>query len=141
MANDDLLKLPAVATNVLLDCKKCGSERYHKVLFHSTPSSAKVECEVCKSKKTYKVTKPKAGGKKATKRKKSVVTDASMWKSLEEEIGTKDAAPYNMREAFEPSTAIEHKKFGVGFVTAATTNRIEVQFQDSHRTLVHNHGN
>lgn len=47
--------LPAVAKSFSTECKKCGTERYHKVLTHLTATSAKIECEICHSKKTFKV--------------------------------------------------------------------------------------
>ena len=55
---DDLV-LPPVAKNISYYCKKCDSERYHKVIAHTSSIAAKLECEVCKSKKTYKITEPK----------------------------------------------------------------------------------
>ena len=42
--------LPAVATKFYNSCKKCKVDRYHNVLAHLTSSSAKLECEVCKTK-------------------------------------------------------------------------------------------
>ena len=60
----DVLVLPAVAKNVLYQCKKCDAERYHRVLAHTSETSAKIECEICGSKKTFKLTKPKSAAKK-----------------------------------------------------------------------------
>ena len=52
-------ELPAVARNIHLDCKKCGVERYHVVVAHTTATSAKVKCEVCGARRTYKLAKHK----------------------------------------------------------------------------------
>ena len=51
--------LPPVAKSLFTFCKKCNADRYHRVLAHTSTSKAKIECEICKSKKTY--TAPKAG--------------------------------------------------------------------------------
>lgn len=68
-------ELPKVASNIYIECKKCGQERYHKVLTHVNEASMKVECEVCHGKRTYKMSegkdklknKPKATAKNTEK--------------------------------------------------------------------------
>jgi sRNA-binding protein len=140
----NLTELPAVARNISLDCKKCGVERFHVVVAHTTPTSAKVKCEVCGAQKTFKLTKPKAakasGTKTATKRasRKSEPDHAAVWNDLKTQIGVEKILPYNMRMKFSLANAIEHPKFGIGFVTAATNEKIEVAFQEGGRALVHN---
>ena len=62
-----MASLPAVASNFHTDCKKCGQERYHRVLAHPTPTTAKLECEVCHSKKTYKLDEGNTSVAKAKK--------------------------------------------------------------------------
>ena len=43
-----------------------------------------------------------------------------------------------MKAKFALANAIEHPKFGLGFVTAATNEKIEVMFSEGGRALVHN---
>lgn len=136
-----LTELPAVARNVHLPCKKCGVDRYHVVVAHTTPTSAKVKCEVCGSQKTFKLSKPKAA--KATKTakpraKKNEPDHAAVWSDLKTQIGLDRILPYNMKTKFQLANAIEHPKFGVGFVTAMTNEKVDVVFQDGGRALVHN---
>jgi uncharacterized Zn finger protein len=144
---ENLTELPAVARNIHLDCKKCGVERFHVVLAHTTATSAKVKCEVCGATRTFKLpkaakapaAKKTASGKpRATKSKKNEPSSADVWADLKTQIGTDRIVPYSMRQKFTLANAIEHPKFGLGFVTSATNEKIEVMFQEGGRALVHN---
>jgi hypothetical protein len=130
--------LPAVASNVFTACKKCAADRYHKVLAHKTETSAQVQCEVCGSKKTYKLPKPPKA-KKATKRKSTPkAPPGPSWQTLKEEIGVDELQPYKMGANFKVKSAINHPKFGIGFVTTSLPQKIEVVFENGPVSLVHN---
>ena len=131
-------ELPAVATRILLDCKKCDSERFFNVIAHSTKTSAKVECEVCKAKKTYKLpsTKKKKARKKTTRRS-AAEKHADKYKECKE-AATGDVVPYKMTGQFAVNMAIDHPKFGLGYVTEVSGHAIQVTFEDVDRALVHN---
>ena len=107
----NLTELPAVARNVNLPCKKCGVDRYFVVVAHTTPTSAKVKCEVCGASKTFKLTKPKAAKKPSTGVKrvsKSRAPDhAAIWADLKDQIGTDKVMPYSMKAKFSLANAIE----------------------------------
>jgi uncharacterized Zn finger protein len=136
-----LTELPAVATNIHLMCKKCGVERYHVVVAHTATGGAKVKCEVCGASSTFKLAKPKKAAVAGAKKKapKTKAPDfAAMWSELKTQIGTERVVPYNMKTRFSLANAIEHPKFGIGFVTSATPEKIEVVFQEGGRALVHN---
>lgn len=140
--NQPLTVLPPVSQNVFIACKKCGVDRYHKVTAHVTDTSAKVQCEVCKSKKTFKLPKPKKPkAKKAKSKSKSSGPASPDWPTLKEMIGTANVQNYKMGENFKEKTALEHPKFGLGFVTMSTPQKIDVMFQDGLKSLVHNRGN
>lgn len=138
-------ELPAVARNINLPCKKCGVDRFHVVVAHTTPTSAKVKCEVCGAQKTYKLAAakkakaPKAPGAKRVAKTK-VPDHAAIWNELNSQIGTDHVVPYTMKAKFELAAAIQHPKFGIGFVTNITAERIDVAFPDGGRALVHNRG-
>jgi ribosomal protein L37E len=140
-----LTELPAVARNIHLMCKKCGVERFHVVVAHTSTTSAKVKCEVCGAGQTFKLSKKtesasaKSGGAvKKRSVKKSEPDYMAVWNELKTQIGVDRVQPYNMKNKFSLANAIEHPKFGVGFVTAATNEKIEVAFQEGNRALVHN---
>lgn len=141
--------LPAVASRFFTDCKKCDAERYHIVLAHPTSTSAKVECEVCHSKKTYKLAGKKSatglpkkvsGAAAAKKAKADETRKSSHSKEFHElvESAKGDAQGYNMKLKFTLNQKIKHPKFGVGVIKAALPDKIEVVFEDEIRMLVHN---
>ena len=137
----ELSVLPGVAKNVLYACKKCEAERYHRVLAHTSETSAKIECEICGSKKTFKLnTKKPSTRKKAsatTKKRASKTIAPTLWIELNEKFGSSGALDYNFKTAFEANTILNHAKFGIGYITKVEGQRIEVVFQDQVRQLVH----
>ena len=146
-ASEVLTEIPAVARNIHLFCKKCDCDRYHVVVAHLTPTSAKVKCEVCGSQKTFRLPKAAKAPKKAASKtasgkprasRKSEPDSATVWADLKTQIGTDRIQPYNMKTKFSLANAIEHPKFGIGFVTGSTNEKIEVMFQEGGRALVHN---
>ncbi len=141
-SSHNMTELPAVARNINMPCKKCGVDRYFVVVAHTTPTSAKCKCEVCGAAKTFKLAKPKAAKKASTGKKrvsKSRAPDhAAIWADLKDQIGTDAAVPYSMKSKFELANSINHPKFGIGFVTNATGEKVDVAFADGSRALVHN---
>lgn len=144
-----LTELPAVARNIHLPCKKCECDRYFVVLAHTSATSAKVKCEVCGSTKVFKLAKAakaqesrKTSGSSTTAKarglKKTIIDSAAIWNELKTQIGTDKIVPYNMKARFALANAINHPKFGVGFVTNATNEKIDVAFEEGGRSLVHN---
>lgn len=137
--------LPAVAKTIHLPCKKCAVDRFFIVVAHSTPTSAKVKCEVCGSKKTYKLPSEKKAKAPSTGIKKTRASAASAaakvshsqeYDKMVAEAG--DAKKYNMTQKFTAKQKVEHPKFGIGVVRTALPEKIEVLFQDEVRMLVHN---
>jgi hypothetical protein len=140
-----MAELPRVASNFYHFCKKCEHDRYHKVLAHTDSKTAKIECEVCHSKKTYKLSEGNTVAKKAAGPKKSKVkaeaaasAHAQRYQELLDKVGEKKVEPYRMGGMYNVDTKIEHPKFGVGFVLATMTDKIEVCFSDQVRSLVQN---
>lgn len=140
----DLNQLPAVAKKVYTNCKKCDCDRYHVVVAHTSANTARLECEVCKSKSSLKIEETRrlktAAPKKkiTTKSKSKAAANASLkWNDLRERASEKPT-PYTMKSAFEVGASVEHPKFGLGFVILATGQAIQVVFEDGERALVHN---
>jgi hypothetical protein len=143
-SNKPITELPPVAQNVFISCKKCAAERYHKVLAHTSETSAKVQCEVCGSKKTFKLAKPKAPKKARPKTKKDGKAGQMAtppWATLKEQLASTTAQAYKMGDFYKINTPIQHPKFGLGFIVLSTPQRIDVVFEDGQRSLVHNRGN
>ncbi len=135
-ASPEVYVLPKVATNFYYPCKKCGAEKFHVVLAHTTDVSAKIECEICGSKKTYKL--PSTSTRSRSKKTSVRSSAASAWGMFNEKIGSESKVTYKMSESYEPDMAIDHVKFGLGYVKSVTSSKIEVVFEDAIRLLVHN---
>lgn len=133
-------QLPAVAKKVYYPCTKCEVDRYQVVLSHNSLTSAKLECEVCKSKNTFKLEEPKrtrtAVPKKPSARSKAS-NHVAKWTQLRDSNAEKPT-PYTMKKNFEVGTTLEHPKFGLGFVVGTSGQAIQVVFEDEERQLVHN---
>lgn len=136
--------LPAVAKSFPTYCKKCEAERYHRVLAHKSATTAKIECEICHSVKTY--TLPKAGSTTTrrtgtTNERKTPVrknSHADEYHLLITNRREEKSIPFSIKTKFETDQKIEHPKFGVGFVRTVQSDRIDVVFEDELKTLMHN---
>jgi ribosomal protein S27E len=134
-------ELPAVAKSVFLDCKKCGAERYHTVLAHTSATSAKIKCEVCGATKTHKFIATKKPSKTGVVRK-AKVSKADEHRLEYEKMLTQNetaaAVKYDMKLSFEVNQKVNHPKFGLGVIRMSLPEKIEVVFADEVRNLVHN---
>lgn len=136
------MTLPAVAKSFYTFCKKCDAERYHTVLSHKTSTSAKVQCEVCKSIKTYSL--PKTGAAAKAKRatggslKVRKSTHADEFQALTTNRSAEKGTPFSIKTKFELNQKIEHSTFGTGYVKSVQPDRIEVIFETEVKTLMHN---
>jgi hypothetical protein len=137
----DMTTLPAVAKKIYFACKKCGCERYQVVISHTGPTTARLECEVCKSKTAFKLEEPKRTRSVVPKKKPStksrVASHVARFTELRDKNNDKPR-PYNMKTEFEVGTVLEHPKFGLGFVILSSGAAIQVVFEDEERSLVHN---
>jgi hypothetical protein len=136
--------LPPVAKSFHTFCKKCDADRYHTVLTHTSDVSAKIECEVCHSKKTYKLPKegPVAKKKTATTGTRKVgvrkTSHADQYNALMLNRGAEKGTPFSIKTKFTLDQKIDHGKFGPGFVKTVQLDRIDVMFEDEIKTLMHN---
>lgn len=153
--SEELTTLPAVAKNVFVHCKKCDVERFHKVLAHTSAKSAKLECEVCKAKRTFTLAAAGAAGKKkkavpgAPKTPRGVAAAARAetarksahsveFQQLRDNGKLESASPYTMKASFKEGQALKHPKFGIGYIKLATAEKIEVIFEEEIKSLIHN---
>lgn len=135
------LTLPPVAKSFYTFCKKCDIDRYHMVLAHTSATTAKIECEVCHSRKSFSLPKPgsearkaKAAGVKIAARKTSHTGEYEL---RSQKNAAKEAIAFNIKTTFKDDQKISHPKFGIGFVQKAHTDKIDVIFSDEVKSLVH----
>ena len=129
--------LPKVATNTYVECTKCETETYHRVLTHVDDSTAQLECEICKKKRKLKLSSGKTVAKKKKKTTRKRNTHKNQYEEAIETYG-ESPQPYNMKTAYKENIAIDHPKFGLGVVTESSTRKISVIFEDQVRDLIHN---
>ena len=138
----NLMTLPPVAKSFFTLCKKCGADRYHRVLAHTTTTSAKIECEICKSKRTYSLPKTSTSSKTKKPSTRTVsarrTSHADEFNTLMANRGEEKGTPFSIRTKFEMDQKIDHPKFGAGFVKNVLIDRVDVMFQDELKTLIHN---
>lgn len=139
------LTLPPVAKSFFMFCKKCDADRFHMVLAHTSPTAAKTECEICKSKKTYSLPKAgaakkttSAGGAKNSTKTTRAKSHTGEYENRIQNQQAKEAIPYSMKTLFLEKQKIQHPKFGTGFVQKAEIDRIDVIFADEVKVLIHN---
>lgn len=138
--------LPAVARSLYYFCKKCNSERYFKVVAHTSPTTAKIKCEVCGAHKSYdveEVNKPASertvGSKAKSTKKGAAAKDAisSTWLTLKEKHEKTAPVGYKVTHKFSDNDSIMHPVFGLGFVTRTFPAKIEVLFSAGIKELIH----
>ena len=98
----DLKELPAVAKNFYYPCNKCDRERYFRVLTHLSKTEARIECEVCGSKRKLNIGK-KMATKKTTKTTKKRITKKEkdhlqLWQDLQDKNKDKLPEQYKITE-------------------------------------------
>lgn len=82
--------------------------------------------------------------KAATRKKKAKKGDSEgqasndLWQTMNDKLGTDKPLPYRMNGTYTVDSALEHPKFGLGYVIMSGPEKIEVAFQDQNRFLVQN---
>ncbi len=126
---------------VVSNCNKCG---------HATPSIivvmrdvdkiGKVECKSCKTVQTFKdPSAKKKTRKKSTRTRKPSVSIEEQWNEAISNASGQENQTYSPKSKFNTGDVIDHATFGTGVVEKfIDSNKIEVIFKDSYKTLVHN---
>jgi len=90
--------------------------------------------------KPKKEKKPSAKAVKAAALLTAAANEANKkWNEMKEKFGKEKPANYSMSSVFEVNTAIQHKSFGWGYITANENNRLEVLFESGVRHLISNY--
>ena len=143
----ELTQLPPVAKSFYAFCKKCDADRFHVVLTHTSATSAKLKCEVCKSTKSWSLPKAqekkttKTGGTRAPSLRSAAARQSAYVLNYETLVKTHEGQAghaYNTKTKFDLNHKIQHPKFGLGIVTAVFSDKVEVAFSDEARMLMHN---
>jgi hypothetical protein len=134
-----------VGSDIEAYCPKCKSDTAHTVITKYEEEVRRVQCSVCGDVHTFRKPRgeeaddgspdqPAAAKKRLAARKPS-------WQEAKDRAGNKGLAtarPYSIRDTYDEGDVVTHPKFGVGFVTEITENKVEVTFEDERRVLIHN---
>lgn len=147
-----------------LRCEVCGRSKTFRLSDATNGGSmakdkaaGKVKTEAAGGEKAVKEKKPRntaglqaaaekrriasAEKKAETAARKDAETKADyvkQYESLKKQIGVANVVPYGMKSNFGVANAVQHPTFGLGFVTMATAEKIEVAFESGVRSLIHN---
>jgi hypothetical protein len=129
-----------VAQNVITMCTKCEMELNHVVIAHNAKGKVeRVKCLTCETEHKYHPDKKKTPRKTTTKSPVTQKEDfAKAFEELAEKFKDKKPLPYSMSGSFKKDDVIDHSTFGIGFVTNASHDKMEVAFADRPRFLVCN---
>jgi hypothetical protein len=129
-----------VAQNVFTMCTKCEMELNHVVIAHNAQGIVeKVKCHTCGSEHKYRPDKKRATRKTPGKGAGLPEVDSTQsFEKLSEKFKEKKPLPYSMAGSFKNDDVIAHNTFGMGIVTSASHDKMEVVFSDGLRTLACN---
>jgi hypothetical protein len=129
-----------VAQNVITMCTKCEMKLNHVVVAHNAGGIVeRVKCYTCGSEHKYRPDKKRATKKTSKQSISTQEVDLTMtFEKLVEKFKEKKPLSYQMSGSFKNDDVIDHKTFGMGIVTSASHDKMEVAFSDGPRILVCN---
>src|SRR5262249_6832127 len=132
-----------VGSDIEAYCPKCKADTAHTVITKYEDEIRRVQCSPCGDVHAYRkprgeteedIPEPVAAKKRAQAKKPS-------WQEAMDKAGNKglaNARPYSIRDTYKEGDIVTHPKFGNGYVTEISENKVEITFQDERRVLVHN---
>ena len=130
-------------------CTRCRILTNHRIVAMVNGMVKRVICLTCQSQHNYRQPpgeKKEAGARVMRVSKEMKKTSApsggarifAQWVKSKEELN-EAPRPYKLQSAFETGEALEHPKFGLGFVQRVIPpNKIEVMFEAEIKTLAMN---
>ena len=114
-------------------CGRCRQERTHQVVaLNSEGQADRVICRFCQSNHLYR--ESKSGRKAVSTSKNGVAAEGAPGSTR---ASAKPLRPYSGKEVYAEGDAIQHPKFGQGYVIEARGGKIDVRFGSEVRTLLH----
>ncbi len=132
-----------VGSDIEAYCPKCKADTAHTVITKYEDEVRRVQCSPCGDVHAYR--KPRGEVEEEipepVSAKKRALAKKPGWQEFMDKAGQKalnNARPYSIRDHYKENDIVTHPKFGHGFVTDISENKVEVTFQDERRILVHN---
>ena len=131
-----------VGSYIVTRCSRCNNDMNHVVVAKGADGNvARVKCLVCSSEHNYKSAKKISLSTPKVRKVTPTGTRSSSVKLFEEAKQSsvnKVPVNYNITEMYVKGTLLQHPNWGQGVVFKVYDNKVDVVFQDSIRTLVHN---
>ena len=127
-------------------CTKCRMMLAHTILAMVGERVARVRCNTCNGEHAFKAHAPTATSVRASKPRASRATSGSGTRTkaqqalFEEDLDKRDpstARPYGVSEKFAVGDFVTHPTFGLGIVSVARNDKIDVSFKTFVKTLLH----
>jgi hypothetical protein len=130
-----------VGAEVEAHCPKCKADTQHVVISKYEDEIRRVQCNPCGDVHPYR--KPRGDSEEEAEptpaAKKKAAKAKPTWEQVMAKHAKKQPKPYQLGEFFKEMEVISHPKFGLGFVTENIgDDKIEVNFKEDKRVLVHN---
>ena len=132
-----------VGSDIEAYCPKCKGDTSHTIITKYEDEIRRVQCSPCGDVHSYRkprgevedeLPEPVAAKKRAAAKKPT-------WAEARARLSEKAVAHarhYSIRETYGEGNLVSHPKFGLGFVTEISENKVELTFQDERRVLIHN---
>jgi len=122
-------------------CSKCELVLAHTVIAMVGPKPVKVKCNTCHGEHRYRPA-PGAVSEGASVAKRKAARPAREKKieiSFEELLAARKrpAVPYATKRTYQVDDVVDHPAFGLGFVTAVRSGKVEITFRGDVKVLVH----
>ncbi len=135
-------------------CTRCRLDLGHRIVALVDGRPKRVVCMTCNSEHNYR--EPKSAEKKGTAARPAAASRSSssssskssaakakptggrtQWEVRTSGQALTDFAKYSMDVTFSVDQLISHKKFGEGYVSSTSGDKVTIVFRDGERTLVH----
>ena len=120
-------------------CPRCKLILTHVILYFDEHGAIDgVECRTCGARHTYRssrrgrIRRPPPSPKTV-----KALIEGGSFAQRHAQLDPRRILPYRTDPGFSDGDAIEHPRFGVGFVLRVRDDRIEVLFEDGIKVLVH----
>lgn len=136
----------APGTEIEAYCSPCASVLKHVVVAAGASRISKVRCNACQHVHVYRKAQPKSEAtatatrkSRAAERRKALATAG--FDALMRGQDLEKAHPYDRASTFQVEDLLDHATFGAGIVVCRLPDgKIEVQFRDRRRVLIHECG-
>ena len=105
-----------------------------EALVDATP--VRVQCNTCKSQHGYKANKPATGTRTSSSAEPGTRRN-NRYEAVLERSNASSARRYSVQEIYNAGDVLDHPTFGLGIVKDVKDTKVEVQFKDGYKTLIH----